>query len=355
MNLALPEQNLWIEEVDSDRFAQAFPSFDGSLFMHPKWIEAVSNANSTAVYLQIRNAQRTFAMASGLCLTGNCIQGTQLYLYSSPALIEPDQALYDQSILAIYEYARHHHIQRISIRPWDQRFAQPIQHKMFNRTQTYEYVLSATDSWEISTRVMKNIKKAKKANLLIAESQLESDLEILIQYLSHTMNRRESKHGLHYSPYYIFNIHKESLLKLLKNGMGKMYVAKIEDQIATIEFSLETEKEVYILLKASVDEGYRSGASSFIDYYLIDLFRKKGLLRFNLGLELSEQNGTGLNEYKQGIGCIPHQKHGAYTYYLNYPHALLNPLMKASRNLPEYSWIDRLKKQISIKLSGSGT
>jgi hypothetical protein len=348
---------LKIERIAQSDWENNIERYHGSIYMAPLWIDALVKKGSKGIFLNFIDAQDVIvAKLAGIVMTGNAIKGNQLYFYSTPALINLNNALFQQTLVSLKTWAVENGFTRISIRPWDQVHRFKAQVDGFRSTTTYEYEVDLAAEFTektISSRILRNIKKARKAEVQIRRSTSTNDLRLLLSFLESTKNRRNSKFGGDYSPFYVNQLSEETIAELLQNGMAELYCAHLNGQTQSIMLMLNYGKRTYNLLKGSLDEAYVSGASSFLDFEVIQTYRNQGFAIFNLGVELAAGEGDGLNQFKEGMGGKRIQKLGAYTYYLYFPYSILNIVFHVSNAIPDFKWIVWLKRHASSIFSGA--
>jgi hypothetical protein len=351
-----PKPNITIEIVDAETYASTWSGFGDNLFVNPLWVAALSTDVCKPLYLHILLDRLLIGKIAGLMIEGNLLQGKQLYFYSSPVLKDFNETTFQQVLNHLASFAKKNGFTRLSVRPWDQDPSVKPCCKCLNATSTNEYVIDVTKSdfaCKVSGRIMKNIKKAQKGGATIRISTDAADLDVLLSFLDCTRNRRISKFGSVYSPYYVFNLSRESILALLKNGMGSLVCADLDGKTYSVLLLVTSGERVCCLLKGSSPEGYKNGLSSFVDFETVRHLNNNGVKWLNLGPELISEEGKGLNQYKEGITAVATPRYGLYTYYLVYPYKLLNPLMVLGGNMANFKPLKHAVKAASALFSGS--
>lgn len=348
------ERDLLVETIDSETYQRELSNYPHSLFITRQWVESMANESSKPLFLRIYHNKKVIALIAGLMIKGSALQGRQLYFYSAPAINANDVAAHHHSLMALKQYARQNAFARINIRPWDQQHSFAADTCGFISTQTHEFPILFNQGNEIdkiSSRIMRNIKKAQKTNVVIQQCRSMTTLDTLMSLLTQTQERRESRFGVDYTPFYLYNLNRDSIEKLLNSGAGIIYCASIDKKVFSVELNLEYNNRAYNVLKASIDEAYQNGVSSLLDYHMIQHYQNNGYSYFNLGGELMSGEGAGLAQFKEGLGGIKHLRRGYYTYYLTFPRNLMNPLMQLGRILPENDAINWAKHHVSKVLS----
>jgi hypothetical protein len=348
--------NLCLKEVDLPTFEGQWDDFQPNLFVNPLWVNAMSTNCCSPVYIHFVQGDVVYGKIAGLVIKGNWLQGRQLYFYSSPTLKIPDNDVFQECLTLLKKFAVDKGYTRFSIRPWDQEPAFEPKCKKLLPTCTNEYVIDVQmPNYEcsISGRITKNIKKANKAGAVLRQSTNVADLDLLLSFLDSTRSRRISKFGKVYSPYYIFNLNRDTIIELMKNGMAYLFCADLDGQTCSVLLMVESGNRVCCLLKGSHPEGYKNGLSSFVDLAAVKHLRNNGVRWLNLGPELVTDEGKGLNQYKEGICAVPTKRFGLYTFYLVFPYRLLNPLMLTGSTLAKYKFMANIAKNMSGLLSGA--
>ncbi|MFT3740006.1 MAG: hypothetical protein QM786_14735 [Breznakibacter sp.] len=330
--------------------------FGYSLFLSPKWVEAMADSTCKPIYIDFDENGIVVAKISGLVIDGGWLKGSQLYFYSGPAMRTPDSAMFQDCLKSLWEFAVGCNYSRISIRPWDQLHSYEPAVKGYNPTSTHEYeidLLKQYDDKTISSRILRNVKKARKINASVQQSTELRYLDLLMSFLDETKSRRVSKFGIEYSPFYLFNLERKSIAKLVQSGLARFYIAMDGEQVQSVLLMIDDGKRAYNLLKGSFHTAYVNGVSSFADFEVVHHYSLDGHAVFNLGVELANQEGEGLNSYKAGMGGEKIFKHGAYTYYLIYPYKILNLFFYINSSVPDFKWIMAIRRKLSMLFSGA--
>ena len=311
------QSEISIEEVDKQTYASSWGEFGDNLFVNALWVDPMSVGSGSPVYLHFISNGKAIGKIAGLEIQGSWLQGRQLYFYSSPVLLDFDDQIYQQSLACLKQYTKKRKCTRLSIRPWDQEPAVTTKCKKLNPTSTNEYVIDVTKpdfACNVSGRIMKNIKKGKKAGASVRVSTDEADLELLLSFLESTRTRRISKFGSVYSPYYVFNLCRQTIKGLLKSGMGSLICADLDGRTYSILLLVTQGERSCCLLKGSHPDAYKNGLSSFVDFETVEYLNNHGVKWLNLGPELVGEEGKGLNQYKEGICAVAKPRFGFYTY-----------------------------------------
>jgi hypothetical protein len=223
---------LKIERIAQSDWEIDIAQYHGGVYMAPLWIDALVKNGSDGIFLNFVDAHnQVVAKLAGIVITGNAIKGKQLYFYSAPALISVDNALFQQTLVSLKMWAVDNGFARISIRPWDQVHSFKAQVSGFRATTTYEYEVDLAAEFTektISSRILRNIKKARKAGLQIRKSTSTNDLRLLLSFLESTKNRRNTKFGGDYSPFYINQLSEQTIAELIAKWNGRIVLCPSE-------------------------------------------------------------------------------------------------------------------------------
>lgn len=343
-----------VHALTPERYQSLLDASPHSLFITRHWVEAMCDNHSMPVYFEILNADRRLGLLAGLAISGNRLQGRQLYFYSAPALMPNTPENLCHCLKALKHFAKTNGYTRINIRPWDQQQMHLVNICGFHSTKTHEFPIrfdGYDEKKHISSRIWRNIKKAQKQNVTIHRCCSVKALDTLLALLSATQQRRNARLGNDYSPFYLYNLNRDSIQRLLDTQTAVLYCATIDDTVYSVELNVEYNLKAYNVLKASIDDAYQNGISSLIDYHMIQYYHDEGFAYFNLGGELLKDEGQGLSLFKEGLGGQKQVRHGYYTYYLTFPHRLINPLMLAGKMLPDTPAVNWTKKQVSRLLA----
>ena len=197
---------------------------------------------------------------------------------------------------------------------------------------------------KFSNRFKRNVKKGKKSAPLIKSSSDIDILDILSGLLMETKKIRLDKFKVDYQPFYLANMSKNTLKKLLESGIAKIRYTENNGSVDCMEFNLEKDKYVYMLLKGTNSSGYAYGMPSYLSYTLINKYIEHGYFTYNQGGRPRGFDGDGLEIYKKSMGAEKIITYGATSLFLTYPYKLLNPLILSLRLFPK-SFVDKIKKR----------
>ncbi len=273
------------------------------------------------------------------------MRGRQLYAYSGIALNTDAVDVVANAYLALYQYARENKLFRIIIGSYDQPVPLKMDVKHYYPFQRLEYIIDLranNPENRFHHQVKRHLKKASGVNPAFIEGD-ESMLPLLQSMLAKVHDRRVKIFKKDYDFFYLRHLDKKALTRLLDSGLAKIYALKTTEGISAMEFNLEIEGQVYMLLKATNEFGYRHGLSSHLTHRLIQHYKNQNFITYNLGGRPPGKEGDGLALYKERLGTTIRELQGVTTNFVTGPLRLTNPLLNVVRRLPENGLVNRIK------------
>ncbi len=338
---------MMILKIDKTEFEKDLHLYFHSIFITPQWIESVSSESSIPIYLDIFDNGKKIGKISGLI--ENSKFGKQLYCYASPALIDLTEKNYTQCLNNLVPYAKSNNLSRIIIGSYDNKHSLKYIENKYYTTERVEYVVPLhKDIAEINQnkRFKRNVKKANKIKAIIHQSNNKNYINIFLSLLKSTLQIRTKKYKKSYTPYYLKNLNQNTLKKLINNQLGNIYYTKVNDSYNCMEFNLEVNNYVYMLLKGTDEFGYKNGLSSFISSKLMEKYSNKGILYYNQGGRPIGIDGNGLTSFKKSMGAEEITTYGATTNFLIWPYKILNPILIVGRRIPQSNFIIKALKKL---------
>ncbi len=346
---------LQVVEVEVDSWINGYEEFDAGLFNSWEWVESLTNKSTNTIYLDFEKGGEIVAKLAGIIVNAGWIKGKQVYFTSGPAMKNWNSDLFKDCLATLYSFAKKKQFSRILIRPFDQPRHKKVEVKNFITTTGEEFVVyyNETDGkLGFSSNFIRNVKKAQKSGATFHKSKSPEVLSRMFELLDETQKTRIEKYGKVYDPMYMLNLNNNSLIRLLKSGIGVLNYTVLDGQVNSVLFSLEKNKKIYFLLMGSDEVAYKNGLPSLIGYNISTNAMNNGYLYYNLGLiPTVESGGEGLKRYKESQGASIITRHGYYSYYLRFPLFTLNQLMKLSRILPDNIIIKLLRKIYKLVLT----
>lgn len=332
--------NIIVEKIESDEvgdWEDGLSGFSYSLFLLPKWLEALKNEANRPVFFDFKKDGAVVAKLAGLMCQYGGFRGKQLYFYASPAFSDDTLFCFNLCHSALREWARQNGVSRIIIGSYDQQYENVCAAEGFYPTYRYEYIVAFGNSElpKFSTGFKKNFKKAEKLGATFHQDNTSEMLDKMLDLLGYTRDLRTMKYGRDYDPFYLKGLNEKVLQRLLDNGLGKLYYAKVDGDVSSVQYNIESGGKVYGLLMGSDGFAYKNGLPSFVDYNLICLYNRNGFTYYNPGGGPVDEGGSGIEQYKKSMGGVKFVFAGSTTNFLTYPHKLLNPLLRFGRLLPK--------------------
>ena len=335
-----------IKELSSIEWEKNLHLFHYSIFITTEWIEAVADITHIPVFLNLISKEKNIGKISGLVIKRSK-KKTYLYFYAGPALKDLNDYIFTQCLNALYKYAKTRSFSMISFGSFDNKHSLRYKGYKYLVNKRYEFVIPLSKGLEninISKRFKRNIRKAEKSDPRVKQSGNIKEIDVLLKLLDETKTIRISKYNIDYQPFYLTNLSKDTLKELLKSGIAKIYYTINNGIVDSIEFNLEKDKYVYMLLKGNSKNGYNNGFSSFLSYSLMKEYIDKDYITYNQGGRPPGQDGDGLEVFKKSMGAEKIATYSAISNFLTYPYKLLNPAIFLLRFVPK-SLLNTIKKK----------
>jgi hypothetical protein len=322
-----------VEEVSGEAYGLDISLYKHSLFITPEWMSSVG-ASGPVLYLHFVSNGQVVAKLSGLVMVGSKLVGKYLFFYAAPGLLDHSQQMYDRCMAALMVYARKMRYAKIDMMNYDQQHGWICGVKGYFKRGLEEFIRffdSPDTPLTFSKSLMYNVRKAQKANATFHEETSERILEKMHELLAETQKLRFHKYGTDYSPYPYYLQTKESTNALFRSGLLKLYHIEIDGEIHCVRCALENNKRMFGMMIASDAVAYKSGLQHFMQYSLICKLHNDGYSYYNIAGTAAGEEGKGLAEYKESLGCKREYVYGVYTHLIPFPKNMLNPIMRTGR------------------------
>jgi hypothetical protein len=336
-------QDMKVNEVTADEYACDMSSFRHSLYITHEWVSSVGS-DRQVVYLHFEQNGEVVAKLSGLVLVGSKLVGKYLFFYAAPGLRYHTPELFNKAMVALKRYAKRNGFAKIDMLNYDQQHDWVCTVKGYIRRGREEFIRffeGPEAKLQFSKSLMYNVRKAQKANATFHHENSERILEKLHDLLAETQKLRFYKYGTEYSPYPYFLQTKESTDALFRSGLMKLYHIEIDGEIHCVRCALEKDKRMFGMMIASDSVAYKHGLQHFMQYCLIEEMHRNGYLYYNVSGTAPGEEGKGLTEYKESLGCMRAFVYGAYTHFLPFPQNMLNPVMDFGRFVAKHPILEK--------------
>ncbi|MFT3740008.1 MAG: GNAT family N-acetyltransferase [Breznakibacter sp.] len=342
-------------EVTRGQYDSDFSNYIYSLFVTSEWMESMAE-KSNLVYLNLVRNGVVVGKASGLILPGTRYTGKYLFMYAGPAIISNNKDLYFECIASLWDYARKKRLSKININYYDQQNEWVYSRDGFYKRGLFEYVKYfdlSEQAPKFGKSVMYNVRKATKTGATFHIENSERVLAKLHELLELTQKIRFEKYGADYKSYPYFFMTKEKVDELFYSGILKLFHVEVDGEIHCVRCALDKDKRMYGLMIASDEFTYKNGIQHFLQYHLINKLHEEGYKYYNIAGTAAGEEGKGLSEYKESLGCSRRLAYGTYTHFITFPHNLINPLMSSAKILSRNRYMDRVVKFGSKVISGN--
>lgn len=341
-------------EVDREEYDKDFNSFVYSLFNTSEWIESLSSGRNQ-VYLNFVKDGVVVGKVAGLISMGTKYSGNYLFLYAGPSVMYNDQGLYFDCILSLWDYAKKNRLSKIDINYFDQQNEWVYNQNGFYKRGLFEYVkyFDGKDQPPVFGKsVMYNVRKATRTGATFHAENSERILSKLHELLSQTQRIRFQKYGTSYKPYPYFFMTKEKVDQLFRTGILRLFHVEVDGEVHCVRCALDKDKRMYGLMIASDEFTYKNGLQHFLQYHLITKLHHEGYIYYNIAGTAPGEEGKGLSEYKESLGCVRKESYGVYTHFVTFPHNLINPLMASAKVLSRNKYLGQFVRFGSKVISG---
>ncbi|MCL2073416.1 MAG: GNAT family N-acetyltransferase [Marinilabiliaceae bacterium] len=341
IEILLLSESEWIADLHDFKY---------SICHHPDWIKAVLDGKNAAIFLNFVKNEKVVGKISGIECCYGSLKGKQLYFYASPALREYEQNLYDACHVALYKFAKKARCSRIYISSWDQQHELICTAPRYFTADNNQFIVNLESDLKFRRLFKRNVKRAEINGAQFSQNNSDEVFNKLFELLDKTRERRMSKFGegyRHNTLHYRY-VTKEALKKMVENGLAKMYVVTIENEIHTVLYNLEENNRICALLIGADEKAYQLGLSSFITSNVLILAKEKGFSYYNPLGTTEDEPGKQLGQFKISMGAEKSYIYGATTNFIGFPQKLLNPLLNIGRKITSKNpFVTILKKIIN--------
>ncbi len=327
-----------VSEVDSEEWKVGLDRFHYSLFISPEWVHAVAGDGDVPIFLDLTEGDEIVAKIAGLITKPKSLLGRNMLFYAYPALQNESVGVLNKCLAALLKFAGSKGCMRLIVASYDQQNSLEANVRGLFSNRRCEYVVNLRpERGEIkfSQNLKRNVKKAEKNRAVLEESADRLLADRLHDLLHSTLEKRKSKYGTEYNPYYLPNLGRQAVLNLLKNKLGRFYYCSAtgDNNMHCMLLNIEREGKNFNLLVGSDEVAYDLGLPAFADCKLIEKYRSSGFQYYNLGGATWDAGTGGLERSKQSKGADRIDVYGVTSNFLQYPFKLLNPLLNMVRVL----------------------
>jgi hypothetical protein len=345
---------IFVVRVSVIDYSIGLDPFSHSLFVTPQWIGAVERQGKDALYLHFVKNNVVVAKLAGIVEVGSRFAKRFLFLYAGPALVVNDRELYDNCMEALYGFARNNGISKIDMRNYDMQHNWVCRANGFFKRGMPEFVKhfnAEEQTPKFSKSIMYNVRKAQRVNAEFREETSERLLNKLHELLEATAQLRADRYGNHYVPYPYHLMTKESTNRLFHSGLMRLFSVTVDGEIHCVRCAIENNKRMFGLMIAADAFAYKNGLQHFMQYNIINSLHTQGYSYYNIAGTSPLDEGPGLAEYKQSLGCMPQNTYGVYTRYITFPQNIVNPVMNVGRLVGRNERLQKLAYHVSMFLT----
>ena len=309
--------------------------FKYSICHQPDWIKSMLDDKNAAIFLNFVKNEKIVGKITGIECDYGVLKGKQLYFYASPALKEFEQNLYDACHVSLYNFARKTGYSRIILGSWDQQHALKCTAPRYFTVNNNQFIVNLESDLKFRRLFKRNVKRAETNGAQFSQNNSDEVFNKLFELLDKTRERRMTKFGEGYrhNPLHYRYLTKEALKKMVENGLAKMYIVTIENEIHTVLYNLEENNRICALLIGADEKAYQMGLSSFITSNVLILAKEKGFSYYNPLGTTEDEPGKQLGQFKLSMGAEKFYIYGATTNFIGFPQNLLNLLLNMGRKL----------------------
>lgn len=329
-------------KVSREEYDENLQGYIYSLFLLSEFVESIGTGGKAHYFHFLRDGQ-VIGKIAGISEDGTRFMGKYLLTYAGPALINQSETLYNECLVALKKCSRHHNFSRLTIFYYDQQYQFRCNAKGYFIRTNREFIRHFDQDEEplkFSKSLMFNFRKASKLNPIFREETSERVLAKLHELLMITWTIRDAKFNGQYLPYPYKHLTKEAVNRMFHTGILKLYYIEVEGEIHCVRCAISRDKRMYGIIIAGDEFSYKNGLQHYLQHELITRLFNEGYNYYNISVVDFDEEG--LVNYKESLGCKLHKVHGAYTHFIKFPQALVNPLMNAGQVLSRYRYLSKV-------------
>ena len=345
--------NIEINEVNEyNKWDERLREYNGSLFLGKKFLESIADNDSKSVFFEFTRNHETIALLSGIIRPLTKSVEKQLFFYSGIACkVKDDKTLADCKNILINN-ARQNSYARVIFESYDELSYRKIVSKhLISGRDRAEFVIPLNDDKEkilkgFNPNVRRMARRAMQNGAVLKYGYSSFLLDKLYDLLQQTHEERTAKGYGNYHISALPFLDYEKLLKLLNDGLAQICYVELEQEILCMQYNLVIGNLVYGLLMGTNKKGYKLGAPSMLFYEVIQDYKSKGFIRYNLGGIPMDKKHEGIKKFKLSMGAKIVESSQEQTLFLYSPLSRLNPILTCKQFFTNIKipWI--IKKQL---------
>ncbi len=349
-------------EIGRDTYDAAAVGSSLAPFQVSAWLEALSGPGRRPIYFEFRCDGRRVGLTGGLEVTSNSRTFATLsryaYLYGFPDVL-PELAA--ASISSLKQWLRARGFNTLEMAYYDNPASLRLGDYGMRTRQAVEYRLDLSPSVDELQRRLNRlrhrlIRRAVQNNLHYEESQDIARIGDLKLCLGQTKARRSERGVGHYHYYYIPFLDERALGRLLKSGLGRVCIISKEARVVSAGFYVRNRRRTYYILAGATREGYGLGASTYMQWCIIERSKAAGCEWLNLGGVPHDKSAPQLIQFKESFGARPTQCEAGSCYLLGPWRMWLHRAYKVAANprgyfaavLDWWRWVGR-RRPIAVE------
>lgn len=323
-------QALSIRELHRTEYDNAAADFPLPPFLESAWVEALARPGRQPAYFEFRRGPRRVGVVAGLAIASphRILAGVSrhLYLYGLPQINPEDEALVMASFRA---HLRQRGFNTIDMAYYYNPSPPRVAALGFKPKQAEEYRLDLSPPLPEIQRGLNRLRRrlinrANQNHLLFEETQDASRLNDLLACLGQTKERRTERGVGCYSHYYIPGLDDTAVARLLASGLARICVVSNEGRLISAGLVVRNNRYAYYILAGATREGYDLGASTYMQWCVIERSKAAGCMTLNLGGVPKDQSSAHLIEFKTSFGAQAHACEAGSCYLRGNWHKLLH-------------------------------
>lgn len=339
-----------IVEIEKESWEELSKQSEMGLFLAAEWIESVTDTENKAVYLVFFFNDQAIGQIAGISIYNGWVSGHTLYFYSGPYLREWNADTFERCLTALLRYAKTNRYSRLVVKSYDYQVFKNVGVEDFSRSGSREFIINYNNTdLKYSSNFIRNVKKAVKTGAVFYKTRDIAVLEIMLSLINNTYETRFGKYGKRYDPMYMPNLNRDTLIELLKSGLGYLNCAALQGEIHSVMFTLEKDKKVYFLLLGSSEPAYKCGLPAFLSYNVSEEAKTRGVKYYNMGLIPDrKEGGEGVRRFKESQGAQEVKSYSYKTLFLSYPWCLINVFFRLGKLIPHNGFFEYLLRLFRI-------
>ncbi len=298
-----------LHRAEYDAAAAEFPLVP---FQESAWVEALARPGRQPAYFGFHRGLRRVGVVAGLVTASpqRILAGIsrRLYLYGLPHFPPEDAPAVMEQLRA---HLRERGFNTIDVAYYYNAPPPQVAALGLSTKLAEEYRLDLSPSLAEIERGLNRlrrrlIRRAKENRLVYEESPAAEGLDALLACLNQTKRRRAERGVGSYSYYYIPGLDDTAVRRLLESGLARLCKVLREGRLISAGLVARNRRCAYYILAGATEDGYDLGASTYMQWCVIERTKAAGCVTLNLGGVPKDESSGQLVEFKRSFGAQAH-------------------------------------------------